>query len=190
MPDHFVFPGSVINDQPPVWGLKDGIRVGLAPTPGPRGLLRIYTPYLDQPFPRVVNFFSLEPTVEGDARLHTERFPDSALPIVAVRFDANRPHEVELRTYAATDSSEMESCVLSATMGNFGLLRELRLKDQTIHASQLWEVTETVDSLDFSSWRDFTASELTVLDDGTLFFEPRPKCRGNRLSTPPTLRPG
>jgi hypothetical protein len=29
-----------------VWGHADGIREGLAPLPDPRGLLRIYTPYL------------------------------------------------------------------------------------------------------------------------------------------------
>ena len=28
----------------PMWGHRHGIRVGIAPTPGPRGLLRIFTP--------------------------------------------------------------------------------------------------------------------------------------------------
>jgi hypothetical protein len=33
----------------PVWGLAEGLRIGLAPLPGPRGLLRVYTPYIGQP---------------------------------------------------------------------------------------------------------------------------------------------
>jgi hypothetical protein len=28
----------------PVWGIREGIQVALWPTPGPRGLIRIYTP--------------------------------------------------------------------------------------------------------------------------------------------------
>ena len=47
----------------PVWGVKDGIRVGLWPTPGPRGLLRIYAPYLGHPPLRMVNFVAVEPIV-------------------------------------------------------------------------------------------------------------------------------
>jgi hypothetical protein len=49
----------------PVWGVKGGLAVGLWPTSGPRGLLRIYAPYLGQRRPRMVNFISIEPTVRG-----------------------------------------------------------------------------------------------------------------------------
>src|SRR5437588_195997 len=51
----------------PVWGVKGGIMVGLWPTPGPRGLLRIYTPYLGQPRLRMINYIAIEPIV-GTAR--------------------------------------------------------------------------------------------------------------------------
>ncbi|HEV3444281.1 MAG TPA: hypothetical protein VG099_06535 [Gemmataceae bacterium] len=51
----------------PIWGVKGGIAVGLWPTPGPRGLLRIYTPYLGQPRLRMINFIAIEPIV-GKAR--------------------------------------------------------------------------------------------------------------------------
>jgi hypothetical protein len=51
----------------PVWGVKGGISVGLWPTSGPRGLIRIYTPYLGQPRLRTLNFIAVEPIV-GDAR--------------------------------------------------------------------------------------------------------------------------
>jgi hypothetical protein len=49
----------------PVWGFRDGIRVGLAPLPGPRGLLRIYTPYMGQDTVMVINFIAMEPVPAG-----------------------------------------------------------------------------------------------------------------------------
>ncbi len=52
----------------PVWGHAAGLQVGLAPLPGPRGLLRIYTPYLGQPPRRMLNFIAIEPIVEGQTR--------------------------------------------------------------------------------------------------------------------------
>jgi hypothetical protein len=58
----------------PVWGVKGGIAVGLWPTPGPRGLLRVYTPYLGQPRLRMINFIAVEPVV-GKARGLSELEP-------------------------------------------------------------------------------------------------------------------
>jgi len=52
----------------PVWGHANGLQVGLAPMPGPRGLLRIYTPYLKQPAGRVINFIAVEPILRGQER--------------------------------------------------------------------------------------------------------------------------
>ncbi|HET6575231.1 MAG TPA: hypothetical protein VFG68_16615, partial [Fimbriiglobus sp.] len=49
----------------PVWGRDGGLAVGLWPTNGPRGLIRVYAPYLGQSFPRMVNFISVEPVVGG-----------------------------------------------------------------------------------------------------------------------------
>ena len=45
----------------PIWGHAKGVSVGLAPLPGPRGLLRIYAPYLNEYPPSVVNFIAFEP---------------------------------------------------------------------------------------------------------------------------------
>jgi hypothetical protein len=50
-----------------MWGIKGGIAVGLWPNGGPRGLIRIYTPYLGQARLSVMNFVAVEPIV-GDAR--------------------------------------------------------------------------------------------------------------------------
>ncbi|MCC7473996.1 MAG: hypothetical protein IT425_01260 [Pirellulales bacterium] len=49
----------------PVWGLADGLRIGLAPLPGPRGLLRVYAPYVGQPSWRTINFIAIEPIIVG-----------------------------------------------------------------------------------------------------------------------------
>jgi hypothetical protein len=50
----------------PTWGLDNGIRVGLWPADGgPRGLIRIYAPYLENPAGQVINFIAVEPIVGG-----------------------------------------------------------------------------------------------------------------------------
>ncbi len=49
----------------PVWGHAEGLRVGLWPLPGPRGLLRIYTPYLGHESTRMINYIAVEPVVAG-----------------------------------------------------------------------------------------------------------------------------
>jgi hypothetical protein len=47
----------------PRWGHPDGLQVGIDPGPvrAPRGLLRIYAPYLDQRRERLLNFVAVEP---------------------------------------------------------------------------------------------------------------------------------
>lgn len=50
----------------PVWGHKKGIRIGIAPTPGPRGLIRIYTPYLGHREEKMINFIAIEPIAKGE----------------------------------------------------------------------------------------------------------------------------
>lgn len=55
-------------DRPaePRWGHADGIQVGLHPLPGPRGLLRLYTPYLGHHRLRLLNFVAIEPIPAGE----------------------------------------------------------------------------------------------------------------------------
>jgi hypothetical protein len=173
----------------PIWGHRDGLRIGLWPTPGPRGLLRIYAPYLDQPRLRVINFIAVEPIVtrgrglselERSARdrrpgkvfessdelegapqpptspargrvvrlddgtealtvfIHVEPFENGARPIIQLIFRADRPREVELRVHSAPGGAAMKSCILTATMGNFARLRNVWLRDEVVHASQVW----------------------------------------------------
>ncbi|MGF2949702.1 hypothetical protein [Microbacterium alcoholitolerans] len=60
-------PGQLAPAEPR-WGHADGMQVGLHPIPGPRGLLRIFTPYLDHPRERLVNFIAVEPIPVGAER--------------------------------------------------------------------------------------------------------------------------
>ncbi len=48
-----------------IWGFADGIRIGLAPLPGPRGLVRIYTPYLEHPDFFIMNYIAFEPIAKS-----------------------------------------------------------------------------------------------------------------------------
>lgn len=50
----------------PRWGHPDGLQIGIPPIPGPRGLLRVFAPYLDHPRDRLVNFIAVEPIARGD----------------------------------------------------------------------------------------------------------------------------
>jgi hypothetical protein len=54
------------DDAEPIWGIDGGIRVGVWPAGGgPRGLIRIYAPYLNNPPGQVINFIAVEPIVDG-----------------------------------------------------------------------------------------------------------------------------
>lgn len=49
----------------PRWGHEHGLQIGLAPLPGPRGLIRVFAPYLGHAPERVVNFVAIEPVPSG-----------------------------------------------------------------------------------------------------------------------------
>lgn len=62
----------------PRWGHLDGMQVGIHPIPGPRGLLRLFTPYLEHPRERLVNFIAVEPVPLGaNARGYSELEPST-----------------------------------------------------------------------------------------------------------------
>lgn len=58
----------------PMWGFADGIRISIAPLAGPRGLIQIYTPYLEhRPF-EIMNYIAFEPVVDGQRGLSELEF--------------------------------------------------------------------------------------------------------------------
>lgn len=180
----------------PTIGFKQGIRIGLWPSPrGPRGIIRINAPYLFPTGKRsLINFIAIEPIVEGrrslselehsalddqpgkrlwfsddidpspkpalpwicpkgktgvirvnsrDVRtlsiaINIEPLDNGAQPIVLASFREDRPNEVAFKVYSAKSGAAMESCVLTATMGNYSRARLLWLKDEVVDSRKLW----------------------------------------------------
>lgn len=201
----------------PVWGIKGGISVGLWPTQGPRGLFRIYTPYLGQAFPRMVNFIAVEPVVggkRGQSELEkgvksekrgleftsantlqeaakgtitpatgttrsvagmemlrfyvaTEPFRNGARPVVKVIFRSDKPHEVGFQIHSAEGGAKMDSCILTATMGNYGRLRRLWLKGEVVDSRKAWK-DPPLDKLGFTRWRAWDRDRLVKQDGRVL----------------------
>ena len=78
---------SAVTPAEPRWGHGDGLQVGLHPLRGPRGLLRIYAPYLDHPRDRLVNFIAVEPITSGATeRGYSELEPSRIDPVAGKRF--------------------------------------------------------------------------------------------------------
>lgn len=66
----------------PRWGVAGGLQIAIAPTPGPRGLLRVFAPYLDHRYERLLNFIAVEPipTGSGSPRGYSELEPSTLDP--------------------------------------------------------------------------------------------------------------
>jgi hypothetical protein len=175
----------------PVWGHVNGLQVGLSPLPGPRGLLRIYTPYLGHQEAEVMNFIAFEPIVKrGDHRglselemstldnkrgkrfwsandststiparedipatgiiektagaetltvyVFSEAFDNGAIVYTRLRFYEDQPYEVEITTYTAPGSKDLDHFIVTATMGNYARLRDLYLQTGTVSSGKLW----------------------------------------------------
>jgi hypothetical protein len=195
----------------PRWGHPEGIQLGLHPLSGPRGLLRLYTPYLGHPRDRLINFIAVEPIPAGerargyselersrlddepglrmwtaddpddstatDARepsrgavavvdgvetltvdVMVEPFANGADVWVRVVFRADRPHELSIAAYRRDSSVALETCVLTATMGNWARLRVLHLADRDVTARELWPKYRDIH---FAEHASFRVGELT-----------------------------
>jgi len=206
----------------PIIGFKDGIRIGLWPTGGPRGLIRIFAPYVFPGYSEtLINFVAVEPIVKGrrslselehsalddtqgkrmwfsddvsespkpgapwdcprgktgaikvggkDVRtlsiaINVETLDNGAKPIVVASFREDRPNEVGFRVSAAKDTAEMESCVLTATMGNYSRSRLLWLKDEVVDSRKLWPDYK---GTDFVGTPDYPMERMLADKDGAL----------------------
>ena len=63
----------------PRWGHADGLQLGLAPIPGPRGLLRIFAPYLGHDRLEVINYIAVEPVPAGGTHRGLSELETSSL---------------------------------------------------------------------------------------------------------------
>jgi len=70
--------------------------------------------------------------------LRVEAFESGAHVYLVAAFRSDRPDEVELRSYREEGSVELDSCILTATMGNYERLRVLHLKDRVLTAQELY----------------------------------------------------
>lgn len=71
---------SVHRPAIPRWGHAEGIQVGLHPLAGPRGLLRIFAPYLGEPHrDKLLNFIAIEPIPKGATERGFSELEHSAL---------------------------------------------------------------------------------------------------------------
>lgn len=180
----------------PTIGFDKGIRIGLWPSPrGPRGIIRIYAPYvLPEKKHPLINFIAIEPIVGGRRSLselepsvldgskgkrlwfsdevtdsptpalpwetprgkigkvrvgnrdvetlsiaiNIEKLDNGAQPVVLATFREDRPNEVSFNIFSTEASAVMESCVLTATMGNYSRARLLWLADDVVDSRKLW----------------------------------------------------
>ena len=97
--------------------------------------------------------------------IHTEPLKNGARPVVEIIFHKQFPKTIELRTYAAAKSKQMEFCTLSATMGNLTILRRLRVEVGVAHAEKMW-ASEEPDPMRFYTWRHWTYDQCMKLPDG------------------------
>jgi len=82
-------------------------------------------------------------TVDGVERLavriYVERFANGAIPMVDLEMRADRPGEVLMTVTSVPGSAMMDKCILTATMGNYGRLRDLWLRDGAVHSGDVWK---------------------------------------------------
>ncbi len=108
-------------------------------------------------------------TIDGVERLgirvRTERFSNGAQPIVDMEFRADRPGELRLTVTSAPGSAAMDSCVLTATMGNYGRLRLLWMRDGQVRSEQTWP---GFTGKEFTGDAYFTSNRMSRMPDGDL----------------------
>lgn len=97
--------------------------------------------------------------------IHTETFRNGTKPVLEIVFDRKDRQAIEIITHAAPDSTVMSHCTVSATMGNYGLLRRLHLKDSVQNAVKLWDGVETT-GMGFLKWKTWGADHFKHLPNG------------------------
>lgn len=73
-----------------------------------------------------------------------EKFLNGAHPYFKLSIRSDRPEEIGFQIFNHVDSAEMERCVLTATMGNYGRLRNLHLKEEVVDSRELYKGYEDI----------------------------------------------
>jgi hypothetical protein len=99
-----------------------------------------------------------------------EKFNNGAHPWIVALMRSDMPQEVTFAIHAAPDSAPMESCILTATMGNYIRARNLWLRDRVVYSKTLWPdpVTARVGPVGFTAPKFFEESSMCRLRNGSL----------------------
>jgi hypothetical protein len=99
-----------------------------------------------------------------------EKFNNGAHPRIVVSIRSDRPAELILAVHAAPDSAAMQSCILTATMGNYIRARHLWLRDRVVESRSLWPdpVAAGVGRIGFTRPEFFEQESMSCLEDGSL----------------------
>ena len=100
-----------------------------------------------------------------------EKFENGAHVYLQLKFRADRPHEIGIATFAASDSKRLQNCIVTATMGNYARLRSLELASETVTAKKLWP---EFDGNGFTPHEEFPLAELKRDDHGDVVVVAQP----------------
>jgi hypothetical protein len=100
-----------------------------------------------------------------NVKLAVEAFDNGAEVQLEVEQSSAAPDEILLTTRATTNSTPLEFCILTATMGNMIRARELWLKDKAVNAGDLYP---TYSDLYFAPHTAFAFDQLLCLDDNSV----------------------
>lgn len=104
-------------------------------------------------------------TEELSLYIFMERFLNGAHPYLKVSMRSDRPEEICFQLFHHDGSTAMERCALTATMGNYGRLRLLHLKDKVINARELYQ---GFNGIDFIEKEKYPASLMATNSNGDL----------------------
>lgn len=112
----------------------DTVRTGhFTPAAGTRGVLQ----ELDDPTDETLSWY-----------VFMEKFSNGAHPYLRLSIRRSRPEELVIEVFHHADSAPMERCGITATMGNYGRLRQLYLKDKVIDARELYAGYQDIDFIE------------------------------------------
>jgi len=100
---------------------------------------------------------------ELELKLLVEKFDNGAHVRLVARQWSDKPGELELAVFKQQDSEPLDSCILTATMGNMARARLLWLKDRVVSSVQLYP---NYKESGFAPHKEFGLSELHRNKDG------------------------
>ncbi|MBC9795723.1 hypothetical protein [Sinomicrobium weinanense] len=109
--------------------------------------------------------------------VHMEQFLNGSHPYIKVSIRSDRPEEICFEVFARDNSSPMERCALTATMGNYARLRRLHLKDTVIDSRKLYQGFKGIDFIEKEPYsykvlpRDNNGNFIAVMETDETFSE-------------------